>query len=65
MTKVLTTRYERFVNAIPTPNTSGIITHATTNLLLQAIKLKYEVRFFDRCKQLFNIVLFEGESRRK
>ena len=61
MTKILTTRYERFINS---PEGSGL-THVTTNLMPKAIKHKYGERFFDRCKQLFNVVIFEGQSRRK
>ena len=58
MTKIITRRYEFFVNG-------HCITHATTNLMPKDIREKYGMRFFDRCKALFNIVVFKGDSRRK
>ena len=63
MTKVLTARYERFINT--DASVSTVFTHATTNLMPKAIKAKYGERFFDRCRQLFNVVVFEGSSRRR
>jgi len=55
---LLLKRYEMFVK-------SGIRTHATTNLDPKTLKLRFSERIYDRMRQMFNIVVFNGESWRR
>lgn len=40
-------------------------TLVTTNLSHDDLKEKYDLRFLDRCNEMFNTVAFNGKSRRK
>lgn len=42
----------------------GIITHVTTNLTPNEVKVRYEDFIFDRCRHMFNIVTIGGYSKR-
>lgn len=43
----------------------NIITHGTTNLKVEELEKKYGKRVYDRMKEMFNVILWEGESFRK
>ena len=45
----------------------GLVTHMITNLGPNELKENYGIRFYDRCKEMFNLVTFgaKAESRRK
>lgn len=40
-------------------------THATTNLELNDIPARYGIYIADRCKEMFNIIHVDGDTRRK
>lgn len=40
-------------------------THITTNLSIQQISERYSPRIYDRCKEMFNFVEFNGKTFRK
>ena len=44
---------------------SKTVTYATTNLTPKMLKERYETRLYDRFKEMFEIVVMEGKSRRK
>ena len=37
----------------------------TSNLTIEMMNQKYDIRFMDRCNEMFNIINFNGKSRRK
>lgn len=41
------------------------LTFATSNLSPSEIKDKYDERIGDRCKQMFNVIVLDGKSRRR
>ena len=43
---------------------SGVITHVTTNLKPQDVERRYESYILDRCRQMFNTVSINGKSKR-
>ena len=57
MEKIITERYKRFVNGY-------CLTHMVTNLDFEMINDRYGLRVYDRIRQMFNLVLFDGESMR-
>lgn len=58
MGEVLLDRYDCFIN-------SGMITHATTNLLINDLEKIYGDRIRDRLREIMNLIIFEGKSLRK
>jgi predicted ATPase len=43
----------------------GKFTHATSNLSVDSLREKYKDRISDRFKEMFNILILDGKSRRK
>lgn len=58
MEPILSRRYNAFV-------AGDCITHATTNLSKEKLREFYGDRLADRFTEMFNIILLDGESRRK
>ncbi len=58
MGEILLDRYDCFVK-------DGMITHATTNLLISDLEKIYGDRIRDRLKQMMNLIIFDGKSLRK
>ncbi len=58
ISEILLDRYDLLMN-------HGIKTYGTTNLDLPSLSTTYGERVSDRLKEMFNIVVFEGASRRK
>lgn len=58
MERILTKRYEAFVNG-------KCITHATSNLTPEELDTMYGSRVGDRMREMFNFVFLDGQSRRK
>lgn len=56
--EILLDRYDCFIN-------SGMITHATTNLLISDLEKIYGDRIRDRLREMMNLIIFKGESLRK
>lgn len=56
--EIIYQRYGLFIN-------DRIKTHATTNLSVTEIKARLGERVYDRMKEMFNILILSGESRRK
>jgi len=55
---ILRSRYNRFV-------ASGQLTHVTTNLSVEQLKVHFDERILDRFNEMFNIIVFKGDSFRK
>jgi DNA replication protein DnaC len=58
MIRIMTKRYEAF-------SRGKMTTHATSNLDVADLKERYGERFFDRFKQMFNVVVMTSQSKRK
>lgn len=58
--EILSARYDGFVYGNP-----PMITHVTTNLPLEKLAERYGHRLADRFIEMFNIIIFKGESMRK
>jgi DNA replication protein DnaC len=58
MAEILTDRYDMFIR-------HKMKTHITTNLTFQQIKESYGGRFYDRMKEMFNVISLTGKSLRK
>lgn len=58
MSEILLDRYKMFVE-------SGMITHCTTNLSADNLGEVYGSRIKDRLRQMMNVIVFEGNSKRK
>ena len=58
MDRILTQRYRKYINGY-------CLTHGTTNLNAAELEKKYGKRVYDRMKEMFNVILWEGESFRK
>lgn len=58
MAEILIDRYEHW-------RFCGMMTHATTNLNLTKIAELYGDRVMDRVKEIMNVVIMEGQSKRK
>ncbi len=57
MSTVLSARYNLFQK--------GILTHVTTNLNQTRLVERYGDRLYSRFKEMFNIIILDGEDRRK
>lgn len=56
--EILLDRYDCFID-------TGMITHATTNLLMKDLENIYGDRIRDRMREMMNLIIFEGGSLRK
>lgn len=56
-TTILESRYNQFIN-------KGTITHITTNLTMEEIKIRYGSRVEDRFVEMFNFFNIPGKSKR-
>jgi hypothetical protein len=55
---VILDRYEIFIE-------NKIKTHLTTNLTNSQLQTRYDLRVYDRLKEMFNFVILDGDSLRK
>jgi len=58
MGEILLDRYDCYIK-------SGMITHGTTNLLINDLENIYGDRIRDRLREMMNLVIFKGKSLRK